>query len=640
MLNITNDGKKLALDQRLINPLLPDNPDSKVNVCVKNVFSIWDKTKENKSTQLLFSDMSTPKGDGEFNIYDDIRDKLVAMGIPKEEIAFIHEANSDKQKDELFAKVRKGDVRILLGSTQKMGAGTNVQNKLIALHDLDVPWRPADLEQRSGRIVRQGNENKEVSIYRYVTENTFDAYLWQTIENKQKFISQIMTSKTPVRVAEDVDESSLNYAEIKALATGDKRIKEKMDLDNEVTKLKMLEANYKSNRYRLEDKVAKNYPEEIARTEKLIEAVKKDISEVEPKAEGEEKFTSITIKGEKIFDKKVAGEKLLESIKIVKINESKVIGKYRNMDLEVSYNLFTNEHNFSLNGAAKHSGELGTSVDGNITRLDNALEKMPEKLKRLEEKLVSTKEQLENAKEELKKPFEKADELKTKVLRLAELNKLLDMGEVEEKRNDNPLVEDVKRAIIDFCNREYEENHSYDEFDTLYPDLKHIGIAYTDTPDERHGIQYELNLEARTWTQYIDDIPIKTESFDYENKGENEALRNMKNEIELSSFEDLVYVDSEDLRAATGLDIDDEGNFYDPLAKDLDNDGIIDRYDNDFRDSDYFESTYDVEDNLHTKEETSQRTEDKPSILGQIRAYQSESKTEDKQTTKEQEYAR
>ncbi|ETS97514.1 helicase-related protein [Streptococcus sp. OBRC6] len=640
MLKITNDGKKLALDQRLINPLLPDNPDSKVNVCVKNVFAIWDKTKDNRSTQLLFSDMSTPKGDGEFNIYDDIREKLVAMGIPKEEIAFIHEANSDKQKDELFAKVRKGEIRILMGSTQKMGAGTNVQNKLIALHDLDVPWRPADLEQRAGRIVRQGNENEKVNIYRYVTENTFDAYLWQTIENKQKFISQIMTSKTPVRVAEDVDESSLNYAEIKALATGDPKIKEKMDLDNEVTKLKMLEANYKSNRYRLEDKVAKNYPEEIARTEKLIEAVKKDIASVEPKAEGEEKFTSITIAGEKIIDKKLAGERLLEAISKVKINESKVIGKYRNMDLEVSYNFFTNEHNFSLNGAAKHSGELGTSADGNITRLDNALEKMPEKLKRLEEKLVSTKEQLENAKEELKKPFEKADELKSKVLRLAELNKLLDMGEVEEKRNDNPLIEDVKRAIIDFCNREYEENHSYDEFNTLYPDLKHIGIAYTNTPDERHGIQYELNLEEKTWTQYIDDTPIKTESFDYENKGENEALRNMKNEIEMSSFSDLVYIDSEDLRAATGLDIDDEGNFYDPLSKDLDNDGIPDRYDNDFKDSDYFESTYDVEDNLHSKEEITQKSEDKPSILGQIKAYQNESKTEEKQKTKEQEILR
>ena len=640
MLKITNDGKKLALDQRLINPLLPDNPDSKVNVCVKNVFSIWDKTRENKSTQLLFSDMSTPKGDGEFNIYDDIREKLVAMGIPKEEIAFIHEANSDKQKDELFAKVRKGDVRILLGSTQKMGAGTNVQNKLIALHDLDVPWRPADLEQRAGRIVRQGNENKEVNIYRYVTENTFDAYLWQTIENKQKFISQIMTSKTPVRVAEDVDESSLNYAEIKALATGDPKIKEKMDLDNEVTKLKMLEANYKSNRYRLEDKVAKNYPEEIARTEKLIEAVKKDIKDVEAKAEGEEKFTSITIGGEKILDKKLAGEKLLEAISKVKINESKVVGKYRNMDLEVSYNFFTNEHNFSLNGAAKHSGELGTSADGNITRLDNALEKMPEKLKRLEEKLFSTKEQLENAKEELQKPFEKADELKNKVLRLAELNKLLDMGEVEEKRNDNPLVEDVKRAIIDFCNREYEENHSYDEFDALYPDLKHIGIAYTDTPDERHGIQFELDLENYTATQYVNDVVVSHYDYVKENGSVEKALDVIKFEMENGEFNTFVSVDEEELKQAMGLEIDDEGNFYDPLSKDLDNDGIADRYDNDFKDSDYFESTYDVEDNLHTKEEATQKTGDKPSILGQIRAYQEESKTEEKQTAKEQEYVR
>ena len=432
MLKITNDGKKLALDQRLINPLLPDDPNSKVNACVNNVFSIWDQTKDNRSTQLLFSDMSTPKGDGEFNIYDDIREKLVAMGVPKEEIAFIHEANSDKQKDELFAKVRKGDVRILLGSTQKMGAGTNVQNKLIALHDLDVPWRPADLEQRAGRIIRQGNENKEVNIYRYVTENTFDAYLWQTIENKQKFISQIMTSKTPVRVAEDVDEISLNYAETKALATGDPRIKEKMDLDNEVTKLKMLEANFKSNRYKLEDKIIKTYPEEIERTEKLIQAVKKDLVNVEPQGEGENKFTSIIIKGEQIFDKKLAGEKLLEAIKTVQINESKVIGKYRNMDLEVSYSLFSNEYNFSLNGATRHEGEFSTNAEGNLIRLDNVLNKMPERLKSFEEKLVSTKEQLENAKEELKKPFEKSDELKKKVIRLTKLNKLLDMGEVKK----------------------------------------------------------------------------------------------------------------------------------------------------------------------------------------------------------------
>ena len=631
MLKITNDGKKLALDQRLINPLLPDNPDSKVNVCVKNVFSIWDKTKENKSTQLLFSDMSTPKGDGEFNIYDDIRDKLVAMGIPKEEIAFIHEANSDKQKDELFAKVRKGEIRILMGSTQKMGAGTNVQNKLIAMHDLDVPWRPADLEQRAGRIVRQGNENKEVNIYRYITENTFDAYLWQTIENKQKFISQIMTSKTPVRVAEDVDESSLNYAEIKALATGDPKIKEKMDLDNEVTKLKMLEANYKSNRYRLEDKIAKTYPDEIAKLEKLIEAVKKDISSIELQGDGENKFTSITINGAKITDKKEAGEKLLEAIKTVKVNESKVIGKYRNMDLEVSYNFFTNEHNFSLNGASKTIGELGTSADGNITRLDNAIEKMPDKLKRLEEKFVSTKEQLENAKEELKKPFEKAEELKTKILRLAELNKLLDMGEVEEKENPNPLVEDVKRAIIDFCNREYEENHGYDEFNTLYPDLKHIGIAYTNTPDEKHEIQFELNLEDFTAKQLVNGKEISHYDYVKENGNEEKALDCMKFEMENGEFSAFISVDEEELRQALGLEIDDEGNFYDPLAKDLDNDGVPDRYDNDFRDSDYFETTYDVEDNPYAKEE-------KPSILGQIKSFQSEQKEKEVKDTKLKEH--
>ena len=639
MLKITNDGKKLALDQRLINPLLPDDENSKVNVCVKNVFSIWDKTKEKKSTQLLFSDMSTPKGDGSFNIYDDIRDKLVDLGIPKEEIAFIHEANTDKQKDELFAKVRKGEIRILMGSTLKMGAGTNVQNKLIAMHDLDVPWRPADLEQRSGRIVRQGNENKEVNIYRYITENTFDAYLWQTIENKQKFISQIMTSKTPVRVAEDVDESSLNYAEIKALATGDPKIKEKMDLDNEVTKLKMLEANYKSNRYRLEDKVAKNYPEEIARTEKLIEAVKKDIENVEPQGSGENKFTSIMINGEIIRDKKIAGEKLLEAIKGVKINESKVIGQYRNMDLEVSYNFFTNEHNFTLKGATNHSGELGTSADGNITRLDNAIDKMPEKLNRLEEKLVSTKEQLENAKEELKKPFEKADELKTKVLRLAELNKLLDMGEVEEKENLNPLLEDVKRAIVDFCKREYEDDsYTYENFSNLFPDLAHIGIAYTTTPDEKHEIQYEISLEDFTATQYINGEPITKIDYLKDLGSEEKALEFLKQEMKYGDFGEFVSIDDNDLEKVLGLERDDDGNIYDPLAKDLDNDGVPDRYDNDFRDSDYFETTYDVEDNIHTRAESKEKVSEKPSILGQIKSYQSQEKQAETRENKSKEH--
>ena len=310
------------------------------------------------------------------------------------------------------------------------------------------------------------------------------------------------------------------------------------------------------------------------------------------------------------------------------------------MDLEVSYNFFTNEHNFSLNGAAKHSGELGTSADGNITRLDNVLEKIPDKLKRLEEKLISTKEQLENAKEELKKNFEKADELKNKVLRLAELNKLLDMGDVEEKRNNSSLVEDVKRAIIDFCNREYEENHSYDEFNILYPDLKHIGIAYTDTPDERYGIQFDLDLEDYTAAQYVNDVVVSHYDYVKENGSVEKALEVMKFEMENGEFNTFVSVDEKELKQTLGLDIDDEGNFYDPLAKDLDNDGIADRYDNDFKDSDYFESTYDVEDNLHIKEETVQKTEDKLSILGQIRAYQNESKTDEKQTTKEQEYVR
>ncbi|HHD9083812.1 TPA: helicase-related protein, partial [Streptococcus pyogenes] len=628
MLKITNDGKKLALDQRLINPLLPDDPNSKVNVCVKNIFSIWDKTKENSSTQLVFSDMSTPKGDGEFNIYDDIRNKLVNMGIPKEEIAFIHEADTDKQKDELFSKVRRGEVRVLLGSTQKMGAGTNVQNKLIALHDLDVPWRPSDLEQRSGRIVRQGNENDKVNIFRYVTENTFDAYLWQTIENKQKFISQIMTSKTPVRVAEDVDEASLSYSEIKALATGNPLIKEKMDLDNEVTKLKMLEANYKSNKYKLEDKVNKIYPQSILKTEMEIQAVKEDIANVEKLGEGDSKFTSISLGTNKILDKKEAGEKLLEEIKKVKINDSKVIGKYRNLDLQVSYNFMTNTHTFKLLGKAEYFGEFSNSTDGNITRLDNAIEKMPARLERLNQNLENYKESLENAKVELTKPFEKADELRDKTLRLAEINKLLDMGEVEELENQSSLLEDLKRAIVDYSNYEFSESNSYEDFDKLYPDLSHIGLAYTETPDGKHSIQYEVNLEEKTWTQYVDNVAIRKEFFVEEDISNSQALKDMTEAIKMASFDDLVSVDEEDLKQALGLEIDDDGNFYDPLAKDLDNDGIPDRYDNDFKDSDYFESTYDVEDNLHAKEE-------KPSILGQISKFKSEEEKDKNQEKNE-----
>ena len=479
-----------------------------------------------------------------------------------------------------------------------------------------------DLEQRAGRIVRQGNENEKVNIFRYVTENTFDSYLWQTIENKQKFISQIMTSKTPVRAAEDVDESSLNYAEIKALATGNPLIKEKMDLDNQVTKLKMLESNYKSNKYSLEDKVMKSYPREIKKTEELIGCIKKDLKEVEPRPETEDKFNSIVLNGKRITDKKLAGEKLLEAIKGVKMGEGKVIGSYRNFEIEVAYNSFANQYTFSLNGQAKHYGVLGTSADGNITRLDNVLDKMPERLEKQEDKLIATKEQLENAKEELKKPFEKEQELQEKVLRLAELNKLLDMGDVEELENPSPLLEDLKRAIIEFCNEEYNNDYSYDEFDSLYPDLSHVGIAYTETPDGRNSISYELNLKEKSWCLYLDeDILVATEKFGGEGISEEETLREMIDSVRHADFSELVYLDSDDLMQATGLSIDDEGNIYDPLAKDLDNDGIPDRNDHDYKDSDYLESTFDVDG--RTKDE-------KPSILGQIKEFK-ENKTSDRQ---------
>lgn len=449
--------------------------------------------------------------------------------------------------------------------------------------------------------------------------------MWQTIENKQKFISQIMTSKTPVRAAEDVDESSLNYAEIKALATGNPLIKEKMDLDNQVTKLKMLEANFKSNKYSLEDKVTKTYPKEIQKTENLIKRIKEDIGNVEANAEGDEKFTSITINGDKIKDKKLAGEKLLEAIKGVHISEGKVIGEYRNFEIEVAYNSFANQYTFSLNGEAKHTGVLGTSADGNITRLDNVLDKMPERLEQQEDKLQVTKEQLANAKEELKKPFEQESELQDKVLRLAELNKLLDMGEVEELENHSPLMEDLKRAIIEFCNEEYDSENSYDEFDTLYPDLAHVGIAYTETPDGKNSISYELNLEEKCWSLYLDeDILVASEKFGGEGMTEEETIKEMIESVHYANFNDLVYIDSDELMRATGLALDDDGNIYDPLSKDLDNDGIADRYDNDFRDSDYFESTYDVDDNLHARSK-----EEKPSILGQIKEYKESQNKED-----------
>lgn len=633
MLLITNDGKKMALDQRLINPLLTDDPNSKVNTCIKNVFSIWDKYKDKKSAQLIFCDMSTPSSD--FNIYDDIKTKLIDMGVPENEIEFIHKAKNNMEKDAIFDKVRKGEIRVLLGSTQKMGAGTNAQDKLIAIHDLDIPWRPADLSQRAGRIVRQGNENKEVHIFRYVTENTFDAYLFQTLENKQKYISQIMTSKTPVRVAEDVDEATLNYAEIKALATGNPLIKEKMDLDVEVSKLKMLESNFKSNLYKLEDKVVKFYPKEIERLKERIENLKEDIKNVEPYREVDKnlkednKFTSLIIDGKKYIDKKIAGEFLLNKIKGVKIyremdKDGEKIGEYRNFDLSIKYDSFFNKYNFILKGKGEYRGEFGTDEIGNITRMDNVLDKLPERLENTISKLKDTEEQFQTAKIEIQKTFPQAELLKDKTLRLAEVNNLLDMGKSEDISQDNPLLEEVKEELINFLNREYEEDNKVEDFDNLFPDLNDIRIAYTTTPDEKHEIQISLDLENYKMNTYVDNTIIDSFQYTYDplDASDLEELIQIKTDIGFWDFSELLAVDEKKLKEILGFEIDDEGNFYDPLNLDLDNDGIPDRYDNDFKDSDYFESTYDVEDNFHAKEE-------KQSILEKIAEFKEQERIEE-----------
>ena len=624
MLLITNDGKKMALDQRLINALLPDDPNSKVNTCIKNVFSIWEKYEDKKSAQLIFCDMSTPSN--EFNIYDDIKQKLMNLGVPEKEIEFIHNAKNNREKDAIFDKVRKGEIRILLGSTQKMGAGTNAQDKLIAIHDLDIPWRPADLSQRAGRIVRQGNENEKVYIFRYITENTFDAYLFQTLENKQKYISQIMTSKTPVRVAEDVDEATLNYAEIKALATSNPLIKEKMDLDVEVSKLKMLESNFKSNLYKMEDKVVKFYPKEIDRLKEKIENIREDIKNTEPYKEvskntkEENKFTSLTIDEKKYTDKKMAGEFLLNKIKGLKINgemdrEGIKVGKYRNFDLSIKYDSFFNKYNFILKGKEDYTGEFGTDGLGNITRMDNILDKLPERLEDNISKLKDTEEQFQIAKLEVQKNFPQAELLKDKSLRLSEVNNLLDMGDSEDIQQ-NPLLEEVKEELINFLNREYEEDNKVEDFDNLFPDLNDIRIAYTTTPDEKHEIQISLDLENYKMNTYVDNTLIDSFQYTYDplDASDLEELIQIKTDIGFWDFSELVAVDEKKLKEILGLEIDDEGNFYDPLNLDLDNDGIPDRYDNDFKDSDYFESTYDVEDNFHAKKE-------KESIIDKLQEY-------------------
>ena len=430
MLRITNDGRKLALDQRLINDMLPNNENSKASVCVNKAFEIWEQTKEQKSAQLIFCDLSTPKGDGTFNVYDDIKNKLVEKGVPSEEIAFIHQANTEQRKSELFGKVRSGQVRFLLGSTQKMGAGTNVQDRLIALHHLDVPWRPSDIEQQEGRILRQGNLNSKVKIFRYVTENTFDAYSWQVIENKQKFISQIMTSKSPVRSCEDVDEAALTYAEVKALATGNPYIKQKMDLDVQVSKLKLMKANHTSQIYRLEDNITQHYPQQIATLKERIDGLKADIHIAKANLSADKEQFLMKV-GDKVYtDKKEAGTALVEMCKELKsAHAPATVGAYAGFKMSVSFDSFNHKFMMNLKGQLSHNLEIGADPFGNISRINHALESMPKELDNAKVKLENVEQQLETAKAEVTKPFAQEAELKEKLDRLSALNALLNMDE-------------------------------------------------------------------------------------------------------------------------------------------------------------------------------------------------------------------
>ena len=480
MLKITSDGRKLGLDQRIINPDLPDDPNSKVNRCVDNIHRIWQDGQADRLTQLVFCDLSTPKtgatgakaaktaggnldspelnaverlidkenpDEPGFTVYDDIREKLVARGIPREQIAFIHEANTETRKKELFAKVRSGQVRVLMGSTFKMGAGMNVQDRLVALHDLDCPWRPGDLEQRSGRIIRQGNRNKEVHIYRYVTESTFDAYLWQTVENKQKFISQIMTSKSPVRSCEDVDETALSYAEIKALCAGDERIKEKMDLDVDVARLKLMKASHQSQQFRLEDNLLRHFPEQIRQNESFVEGFTADMQTLAGHPHPVDGFAGMEVKGDLLTDKDNAGAAILEAFKDAKGMEPVPIGSYRGFSMSLTVEDFGRDFILTLKGKMNHRVTLGKDARGNLTRIDNALNAMPDRLQNVRNTLDALTAQMETAKAELGKPFPQEDELRTKSARLAELNAELNIDDrtpMEQMAEDAPAVQSAK----------------------------------------------------------------------------------------------------------------------------------------------------------------------------------------------------
>ena len=448
MLKITSDGRKTGLDQRLMNPLTPDDPDSKLNACVDNVLRIWNETKEDNLTQLIFCDMSTPKGDGSFNVYDDIRTKLLAAGVPESEVEFIHNADTEGKKADLFSKVRSGKVRVLLGSTAKMGAGTNVQTLLVAVHHLDVGWRPSDMTQRNGRIIRQGNKNKQVYVYNYVTEGTFDAYLWQTLENKQKFISQIMTSKSPMRSCDDVDEQALSYAEVKALCAGDPRIREKMDLDVQVAKLKVLRSDYQNQKYRLEDKLLKHYPEEIQKAKNRIAALKNDAQIADAHPQDKENFCGMTIKGMVFDEKKAAGERLMLACKEMPNADMMLLGTYRGFELNIRFDSFKNEHQIVLRGELSYPVPLGDDPRGNIVRLDNAIDNFADRIADAENALQNLEQQKQAAEVEVAKPFAQEEELQTKSARLAELDALLNMEhqssrtepEAEEKPDARPSV--------------------------------------------------------------------------------------------------------------------------------------------------------------------------------------------------------
>lgn len=450
MLKITSDGRKLALDQRLAFAELPDDPDSKINACVKNVLQVWQDTEPQKGAQLVFCDLSTPRGDGSFNVYDDIKQKLMAQGIPPEQIAFIHDAKTETQKAELFSKVRKGQVRVLLGSTSKMGAGTNVQKRLAALHHLDCPWRPADIEQREGRILRQGNDFKKVKIFKYVTEGTFDAYNWGLIENKQKFIGQLMSGKNPSRSCEDVDEAALSYAEVKALASGDPRIMEKTELDGQVTKLKLLKANHENQRYALEDKLIKFYPQAIKREQELIAALEADIKHLEAHTPADKEHFSMTVLGQTYTERKEAGQAIINAYDQLKDLSDKVeLGEYRGfpMTLWVSDSGFSQKLQITLKHELSHSLEPGSDPSGNITRIDNALDSMKENLQKHQAELANLLQQTEDAKVEVKRPFPQEAELSEKSNRLNVLNVALNIGGKDAPKDRERQRHDGKTSI-------------------------------------------------------------------------------------------------------------------------------------------------------------------------------------------------